>query len=306
MADKRLEEIRTSDMTESAVNVELIEWLKKNGTMLLFIALVVVLAFKAYIWWGERRDAAKDEAWSGLNTTDSPRALMEHAQRHKDVDALFELSMLQAAQRYHQDLLRNESLTLAGPTPETSPDGAETPNAPHPMTAEERERILGEMEQIFLQVIEATADEEGRINWQKPLQLEAMFGLAAVAEMRGDAAKAQEWYAEVEREARDRFPALADLALEWRESADSLPERTNYLTTREWQDILSPPRQQPMTQPATQPESDQAATAPSGAEAPATQPEAAPTAPAENPPPVTAPDAADLPASDGGAAGSGG
>ena len=228
MADKRLEDIRTSDDAESKVNVELIEWLKTSGVNWLLVVLVVVIIFRGYLWWGERRERIRDQAWADLAGANLPASLESLADRVKGIDSVSELALLRAAYFYHHDLLRDETLELIPEAPTLSnpddpePKPAEDDNKPKPrMTAEERRETLDRMEGLYRRVLESTAAKDRVTNWKEELYLEAMFGLAAVAEMRGDFTRADEWFTRIESEAAVRFPDLATLAAAWRADTDS-------------------------------------------------------------------------------------
>lgn len=227
MADRRLEEIRTSDDAESRVNVELIEWLKTSGVNYLLVILIVVILFRGYLWWGERRERLRDQAWADLNSTDLPASLESLADRVKGTDSVAELALLRAAQAYHRDLLLDDTLDLVPETPAlTNPESDVKPDDPRDrptprMTESERRETLDRMERLYRRVLETTAGSGKEINWKLGLALEAMFGLAAVAEMRGDFAGADEWFLRIESDAAGRYPKLAQVAAAWRADTDS-------------------------------------------------------------------------------------
>lgn len=227
MADRRLEEIRSSDDAESRVNVELIEWLKTSGVNYLLVVLIVVILFRGYLWWGERRERLRDQAWADLNSTDLPASLESLADRVKGTDSVAELALLRAAQAYHRDILRDETLDLVpeAPTlsdPESDAKPADPKDKPAPrMTESERRQTLDRMERLYRRVLETTTGSGKGINWKQGLALEALFGLAAVAEMRGNFDEADEWFRRIETDAAARFPKLAAVAAAWRADTSS-------------------------------------------------------------------------------------
>lgn len=224
MADKRLEDIRTSDDAESTINVELIEWLKTTGVNILLVILVVVILFRGWLWWGERQDRIRDEAWADLAGTDSPASLEALADRATGIDSVPELALLRAADLYQLDILRDQTLDLvpendslvdpnADPSTQTEDETKATPR----MTEQERTQTLDRMERIYQRVFDSTLHQGGGTNWKELLHIQAMFGLAAVAEMRGDFDKAREWFARIETAASPRYEKLAQLALAWKD-----------------------------------------------------------------------------------------
>ncbi|GEM_PF-1024598 len=224
MADKRLEDIRTSDDAESTINVELIEWLKTTGVNFLLVILVAVILFRGWLWWGERQDRIRDEAWADLAGTDSPASLEALADRAAGIDSVPQLALLRAADLYQLDILRDQTLDLvpendslvdpnADPSKETEDETKSTPR----MTEQERTQTLDRMERIYQRVFDSTQSEGGGTNWRELLKIRAMFGLAAVAEMRGDFEKAGEWFTRIESAASPRYEKLAQLALAWKD-----------------------------------------------------------------------------------------
>ncbi len=223
MADKRLADIRTSDDAESTVNVELIEWLKTSGVNYLLVILVVIIVARGFLWWGERRERIRDQAWADLASTDLAPSLESLADRVQGIDSVAELALLRACRLYLRDVLRDESLELTPETPTLTDPSTDQPDTPEPepkeqprMSERERTETLDRMERLYRRVLDSTASAGKEINGKQGLQLEAMFGLAAVAEMRGDFTAADEWFTRIESEAAERFPELAKVAAAWR------------------------------------------------------------------------------------------
>jgi len=225
MADKRLQDIRTADDADSKVNVELLEWLKTSGVNYLLFILVVVILFRGYLWWGERQARIRDEAWADLEGTDSPASLEALADRAQGIDSVPEIALLRAARYYELDILRDETLDLVSQTTAISdpnaPDPAQaTPDATKPkphMTEAERSQTLDRMERLYQRVLGMTEKPNSGTNWKELSHLHAMFGLAAVAEMRGDFDKAREWFTRIESEAAPGYPKLAMVAAAWKD-----------------------------------------------------------------------------------------
>ncbi len=229
MADKRLQDIRTSDDAESTVNVELIEWLKTSGVNYLLFILVIVIVFRGWLWWGERRERISDEAWADLVGTDTAASLEALADRAAGIDSVPELALLRAADLYQLDILRDQTLDLVPDEPAMDdpnrPDSESTDDEPKVtprMTEQERTQTLDRMQRIYQRVYDSTADRGSGANWKELLHIRAMFGLAAVAEMRGQAEEAQQWYAKIDAAARPRYAELGEVALAWKNHPEAL------------------------------------------------------------------------------------
>lgn len=271
MADKRLADIRTSDDAESRVNVELIEWLKTSGVNYLVVVLVVVLIARVYLWWGDRAERIRDQAWADLASTDLAPSLESLADRVQGIDSVAEVALLRACRLYLRDVLRDESLELVPEAPTLTDPSAEQPDPPEPepkeqprMTERERTETLDRMERLYRRVFDSTAFSGKGTNWKEGLHLEAMFGLAAVAEMRGDFTAADDWFIRIESEAADRFPELAKVAAAWRADTASRT-RIEFYAQSVIDEALSDPKPQlPAGDASTEAAAD-GETAPAGA-----------------------------------------
>jgi len=221
MADKRLQDIRTSDDAQSTVNVELIEWLKTSGVNYLLFVLVVVIIFRGYLWWGDRQDRIRDEAWADLEGTDSPAALEALADRAKGIDSVSEIALLRAARLYEMDILRDQTLDLASDAtamrdPNATDDSTDAGKPTPHMTEAERSQTLDRMERLYQRVLEMTRQPDSGTHWKELQHIHAMFGMAAVAEMRGDWDKAQEWFTRIESQASPDYEMLGKVASAWK------------------------------------------------------------------------------------------
>lgn len=271
MADKRLADIRTSDDAESRVNVELIEWLKTSGVNYLLVILVVVIIARGYLWWGDRAERIRDQAWADLASTDLAPSLESLADRVQGIDSVAEVALLRACRLYLRDVLRDESLELVPEAPTLTDPSAEQPDPPEPepkeqprMTERERTETLDRMERLYRRVLDSTAFSGKGTNWKEGLHLEAMFGLAAVAEMRGDFTAADDWFIRIESEAADRFPELAKVAAAWRADTASRT-RIEFYAQSVIDEALSDPKPQlPAGDASTEAAAD-GETAPAGA-----------------------------------------
>lgn len=222
MVDKRLKEIHTSSSAESAINVEMLDWLKNQGPNVLLAVLVVILGFRVWMWWGQRQTEGVAVQWDNLNNRDTAASLMSLAEDTAGIGSLPELAKLKAAEANRRAI--NEDVSATQPE-ETKPDDSTnenpadtTPDKPEPkklpLTPQERADYLAQMETLYTQVYEATRADPLRAL----LANKAAFGLAAVGEMRGDFDMAAKWYTTIESTASDDLAPLGRIARERRET----------------------------------------------------------------------------------------
>ncbi len=292
MADERDQELRATQtpiqiregagLEEARYNVEFIEWLRKwSGPMLMLVAIAAGLyALRQY--WQKNTQAKQDaafteyeEATQGSNV--NPDTLIAIADSHAAVPSVTYLARLNAADVYLDAVRRGVK-----PGSTVNPDG--TLAAPEDaMTAADRDANLAKASESYQWVLDKTHG--------KPEQaihtIGAMYGLAAVAECKGelDAAKGlyeriqtlatQRSYERHAKLAAARIASLKDLAtLAPVPPAASVPKPLD--TTPK-----PPEPVQPVVTPTTPPIGDPAATP---TQPPAEQPQ---TPPGETPNPTT-------------------
>ena len=56
MDPDRLAQVQQSELTESRVNEDFVEWLKKWGNSILLVILLIALAGVAWNWWQQKID----------------------------------------------------------------------------------------------------------------------------------------------------------------------------------------------------------------------------------------------------------
>ena len=70
--DERLKEVQTTDLTDSRVNRDFVDWLKTKGMNYLLLALLALCAFFAWEWYQQQSVLARDQAWADLTNATSP------------------------------------------------------------------------------------------------------------------------------------------------------------------------------------------------------------------------------------------
>lgn len=224
MADKRLDELHTSQMTESAVNVELVEGLKKHGMNVLLGILLVLVALRGTIWIGEYRESKLNTAWDEFTNVSTPESLLATADKYSGYGSIPELAWLDVALMHHRSILRGESLEdnfsdeLVNDTDgDGEPDAPADPE-PVQMSEEERTELLDAMEGLYKRVLDSSSD----VSAKTPFRLQALFGLAAVAEMRNQPDVARSHYTEIQTAAGERYAAWRNIAEQRLATIDSL------------------------------------------------------------------------------------
>lgn len=218
MADERDQELRASQtpiqiregagLEEARYNVEFIEWLRKwSGPLLMLVAVAAGLyALRQY--WQKNTRAKEDAAFAEYSdatqgTNVNPDTLISVADLHSGVPSVTYLARLDAADIYLDAVRRGVK-----PGTTVNPDGTlATPE--DAMSAADRDTNLAKAAENYQWVLDKTQD--------KPEQaihtIGAMYGLAAVAECKGELDNAKGFYERIKTLATQRsFDRQAKLA----------------------------------------------------------------------------------------------
>ena len=196
--DDRLKEVQTSDLTDSRLNHEFVDWLKTKGLNYLLAILLVACAFLGWDIYLRRGEEARDRAWSDLAAATMPQTLVDSvAKEHADVDAVANVALLRAADQYLAAVQTNTEPGLVGA------DKVE-------LTPERRTELLGKAEQAYTDVLNRTSKMPGFTG--KPFVMAAHFGQGAIAESRGDADNARMHLEQVIKVSEPEYPGIGELA----------------------------------------------------------------------------------------------
>ena len=195
--DKRLKEIQQGTLTESRLNSDFLYWLKEQGPNWLLGVMLVLCAVLGWNWWTQRQEAGRDQAWTEFAGADSPQALVEIADRRGGQDSIAVLATLEAADRYLEAV-------RSGKRPDRDPAAEDSA-----VTPELRTQYLDEADRLYQR---AASSVDGKPTSETLLLASALFGRAAVAESRGDAAAAEAQLKAVQAATSDTYPALARIA----------------------------------------------------------------------------------------------
>ncbi|MCH2134418.1 MAG: hypothetical protein MK116_11785 [Phycisphaerales bacterium] len=221
MDRERLQQVQQSDLSESRVNEDFVNWIKTSGPWYL-LAILVGIAVYLYLVNLQRAEVREHEqAWFDFTQAAMPASLEDVAQQHGDVDSIGTLARLRAANTYLASLQTNLAV---GSTLE---EGT-------PLTAEDRALGLDRAGDLYRQVAESDKGGFG----DTITAYTALNGLAAVAECQGDVDSARKYYEQAATRAQEWYPVLADQA---RGRAETVDEYAADITLPKPASPLAPP-----------------------------------------------------------------
>jgi hypothetical protein len=182
--DERTGQIREgAGQVESKLNQEFIDWLRRWSTPILLVIAAVALGFVIFQRYEKYQESRVNSAFEELEAATSPAALEQIASDFKGVRAVPSLARLRAADIYL-------SASRTGLRPGATPGAA----APDDVLSDaDRAGMLDQAAALYRRVL---SDEESR----QPRALHAInaaYGLAAVAEGKGDLEGAKGYYERV-------------------------------------------------------------------------------------------------------------
>ncbi|NBX35931.1 MAG: hypothetical protein EBR10_01730 [Planctomycetes bacterium] len=198
MDRKRLANVQQSDLTESRINDDFLYWLKNSGPNWLLAVLVVLCLAMGWNWWKNKQGQARDAAWSELSDADIPASLRDVAAKHGDVDGVASLALLSAADRYLQSVVSGQRFDREA----SAADAAVTP--------ELRREWLLEARTLYSEVL-ARAEASNDAN-AVSFEVAALFGLAAVAESRGEVDTAKSSLERIDSKTSESHPWISKQA----------------------------------------------------------------------------------------------
>ena len=212
----RLGQVEQTDLSESHVNEEFIDWLKKWGNAILLAVLLVALAGVGWQWLERSANERRDAAWDGLTTAELPSSLEEVAVEAEGVDSVSILALMQAADKY---LTSIQSGTRFDREP-----GSED----YKLDAETRTAFLERANTLYGEVITKVDDDYKTTFAKKLFVISALFGQAAIAESRGKIDDGKVLLARITEIASPQYPQLATQAGQRSDSMDVLAVKTSF------------------------------------------------------------------------------
>ena len=212
----RLGQVEQTDLSESRVNEEFVDWLKKWGNGILLAVLLVALAGVGWQWLERSANERRDAAWEGLTSAELPSSLEEIAVEAEGVDSVSILALMQAADKYLTSIQSGTRFDREPGTPE------------YKLDAETRTAFLDRADSLYGEVIAKVGDDYKTTFAKKLYVISALFGQAAIAESRGDIENGKALLARIMDIAEPQYPQLATQAGERSDSMDVLAVKTSF------------------------------------------------------------------------------
>lgn len=195
---QRLSQIQTQDLTESRVNDDFVQWLKKHGMNTLLAVLIAACAVMGYQFWQRKGVEKSAAAWQDLSRATLPEALEQVAKDHADLPQVAIAALLQAGDLRLRQVQAGVLTAAQGTTPAV------------PLDEAARKIALDAADEDYAKAADLARNSPGaRSNL---VVLQTLFGRAAVAECRGDLDNSRKFLAEAESLAGTDWEPIAKLA----------------------------------------------------------------------------------------------
>lgn len=206
MDSNRLKEVQQTDITESKVNEDFVDWLKNKGPTYLLIVMVGLCLWVGWDRIKSMRMQKLDQARMELNEAVSPVDLQRIA---ADYSSVREEALLRAADLYLQSVQTGRAVSRSVDQTEMPPE----------LTADERNTTINEARRLYKELIELVANDPGKVLFA----VNAHFGLAALAESEGNFETAATHYTQAAELAKKNFTQLAEQANARKDALAELP-----------------------------------------------------------------------------------
>lgn len=237
--DERQQQIKAgAGLEDSRINQDFVDFLQKWGSWFLMALAAAALVYAGLQYLERQRVAKINEAFQAYEGvmgggSPSPDALRRVADEYEGVRSVAEMCRTTSADIYLESVRSGLK-----PGAQVGEDG-EYPEEEF-VTQEDREQYLASAESLYRSVLESTDQKKGR----ELIALNAMFGLAAVYDTRGDVEQARAQYAKAAEIAEaQKLPALARVARTRMESetAREFPPLPSEADLPELPDFSPPP-----------------------------------------------------------------
>lgn len=247
--DERHSKIKEgAGLDESRLNTDFLDFINKWGPRLLLVFIVIMGLYLGRNYLKDQKIQRVSEAFRdynevhlagtpptmlirdiGLDGDAAPDSILEVARQHRSIARVARLAELRAADAAMAVVRRGVE-----PGATLTPEG--TVEDPADLLSDDRiAELLDQAASLYQTVLDATKDDEAQVL----LAIEASFGLATVAECRGNLDDAAAWYDKARNRALDTsFPKLADLASA---RTDALPELATPVVLISQAELYVPP-----------------------------------------------------------------
>ncbi|MEE2681574.1 MAG: hypothetical protein VX641_04290 [Planctomycetota bacterium] len=212
----RLAQVEQSDLGESQLNEEFVDWLKKWGNQILLAILVVALLAVGWQWLVRTKMETRDAAWSTLESAQLPASLEEVAASSEGVDSITPLALMRAGDQY----LRSVQTGTRFDREPTAED--------YSLDDDTRTLFLQRANTLYAEAIVAVGTEWEQVFAKKLLVISALFGQAAVAESQGKVEEAKTLLTRIGTIAEPEYPDLAAQATARSENLDVITTKVSF------------------------------------------------------------------------------
>ena len=212
----RLAQVEQSDLGESQLNEEFVDWLKKWGNQILLAILIVALLGVGWQWLVRTKMESRDAAWATLESAQLPASLEEVAVSASGVDSIAPLALMRAADQY----LRSVQTGTRFDRESTAED--------YTLDDDTRTLFLQRANTLYAEAIVALGTDYETTFAKKLLVISALFGQAAVAESQGQTDEAKTFLTRISTIAVPEYPDLAAQASARSDSLDTVTTKVSF------------------------------------------------------------------------------
>ncbi len=220
--DERLKQVHQTELSESNINEDFVEWLKTKGPHYLLLLLVGVCGYLGWLRWNQHKANYFNGAWAEFVQCRLPGSFEDVAERYADVPGLPQQAMRAAADIWLKSV---QNGTVLGDT-------------------QSRQLLSDEQRLDYLEragtIYHALANADDGSLATTLYTVSAMQGVAVVAESNGDVDEALRWYDMAAGRAEFFYPVLARRIRERAATAGEYAEPVT-LPTRAELPVAPPP-----------------------------------------------------------------
>lgn len=210
MDRERLKDIQTADLAESNINEDFLHWMKTKGPSYVLIIMIVIAGYMFFVKYNQGKVAYRAEAWIAYieaSASGLPASHEDVAQTYADIDALYKLGLLSAADGYMRSVIIGKTI-------------GSNANITSVLSNEDRIFYLQKADSLYA----LTVEDDDHSEEMTLLIITGLNGRASVAESNGDIDAARSFYEAVIARSQSQYPALAQQAQRRIDTLDVLAE----------------------------------------------------------------------------------
>ena len=227
--DQRLKDIHQTDLTESRINEDFVDWLKTKGPQWLLLILVGIAGYLGLLRYKQYKADYYNQAWGALLESKLPGSFEDVAAKYLDVPGLAQMALRMGADTILESLSADRPLGADPNTPGSAGGISET----------DRIEYLDRAERLYQAVVDNDNDSLALALHT----VSAMQGLAVIAETRGDVENARRFYEMAADRAEANYP---DLAARVRQRAATADQYAVAVTLPAQADLPTAPTVEPL------------------------------------------------------------